>query len=254
VEGPIHAYIQARGLNQAAGEDRFEGECPFCAANPHFLMGGSGDWECRSCGRSGEFADLPSPEPAKPTSGGTGPSSTSPPGLIKDRPPYGRRPIESPRQCVFAGTVNHATYLRDETGNRRFWPVTCGRIDIEALRRDRDQLWAEAVARFHAGDPWWLDSPELNALAAEEQSERLQQDDPWSEKVIEWAGDWCEMAGDVSVYGVLETGLDLSVQQRDQRAANRVARILKAAGFERFRKRDGEKLEWRYRRRPGGTA
>jgi predicted P-loop ATPase len=59
------------------------------------------------------------------------------------RPPYGMRLVESPRQCVFAGTVNHSTYLPDETAGRRFLPITCGRIDVEALVRDRDQLWAE---------------------------------------------------------------------------------------------------------------
>jgi len=83
------------------------------------------------------------------------------------RPPYGKRLIESPRQCVFAGTVNHSTYLRDDTGARRFWPVACGRIDIDALARDRDQLWAETKVRFDAGDPWWLDSAELVNEAAD---------------------------------------------------------------------------------------
>ncbi len=70
------------------------------------------------------------------------------------RLPYGMRLVESPRQCVFAGTVNHSTYLRDETGGRRFWPITCGRIDVDELARDRDQLWAEAKERFATGAVW----------------------------------------------------------------------------------------------------
>jgi predicted P-loop ATPase len=47
------------------------------------------------------------------------------------RPSYEKRVIESRRQCVFAGSVNHCAYLRDETGGRRFWPVACTRIFCE---------------------------------------------------------------------------------------------------------------------------
>ena len=101
------------------------------------------------------------------------------------RPPYGRYTVEVPRQCVFAGTVNPDTYLRDETGNRRFWPVRCGTIDIAALARDRDQLWAEAVARFRAGAIWWLDTPELLAEAAAEQDKRYQAD-AWDDLISHW--------------------------------------------------------------------
>src|SRR5579875_3836634 len=101
------------------------------------------------------------------------------------RPPFGKRVIECPRQCVFAGTVNHTEYLRDETGARGFWPVLCGAIDIEALARDRDQLWAEAKPRYSSGEQWWLDTAALVEIAAEEQAARYQ-GDPWEEVIAPW--------------------------------------------------------------------
>lgn len=62
------------------------------------------------------------------------------------RPPYGTTTVDRPRTCVFIATTNAITYLPDATGNRRFLPVPCSRVNIPLLRTDRDQLLAEADA------------------------------------------------------------------------------------------------------------
>jgi len=101
------------------------------------------------------------------------------------RAPYGRQPADHPRQCVFGGTTNDEECLHDATGARRFWGVNCVSIDIEALRRDRDQLWAEAVHRHRAGEPHWLDTDDLKKAAAAEAEEHYSAD-PWEDAIRDW--------------------------------------------------------------------
>lgn len=75
------------------------------------------------------------------------------------RPKYGREAESHARRCVAIGSTNKAYFLHDSTGSRRFWVVegTKGaRVDIARLRDVRDQLWAEAVARYRDGEQWWL--------------------------------------------------------------------------------------------------
>lgn len=99
------------------------------------------------------------------------------------RPPYGRRVIEVARRCVFAGSVNHAQYFHDPTGNRRFWPVKCTRIDTPRLGLDRDQLWAESVVAFRAGEKWHPETRGDAALFALEQQDRVELD-IWHDPVV----------------------------------------------------------------------
>ena len=160
------------------------------------------------------------------------------------RPPYGKRLIESARQCVFAGSVNHSTYLRDETGGRRFWPVTCTRILIDDLRRDRDQLWAEAVARYRAGERWWLDTAELVLAAEQEQADRYE-GDAWDELMAKWI----EGRESVSIDEILTMCLDKAKGTWTQSDKNRVSRSLRALGWERHKTGPRIRREWRYRPR-----
>lgn len=98
------------------------------------------------------------------------------------RAPYGRRVEDHKRQCVFFGTTNSTAFLRDDTGNRRFWPVRLGEeppaltvwddLTPELVR----QLWAEAVIRYEDGEPLTL-TGELEAVAREQQSD-FTEDDP----------------------------------------------------------------------------
>ena len=159
------------------------------------------------------------------------------------RPPYGRNTIELPRQCVFAGTVNHNEYLRAETGGRRFWPVTCTKIDIDPLAKIRDQLWGEALYRYRAGAKWWLDTSDLNAAAADEQRERYQPD-AWEEII----GRHIETLSFVTVGDILQRVLNIPPENWRQTDATRIARVLKAAGWERRQVWIGQQREWRYSR------
>lgn len=100
----------------------------------------------------------------------------------KGRPAFGREVISQPRTCVFFGTINEKEFLRDPTGNRRFWPVRTSDatvVDKEALRRDRDQLWAEAVVRNNARPSLILDEELWSAAAAEQNAHRIK--DSWEE-------------------------------------------------------------------------
>jgi predicted P-loop ATPase len=163
------------------------------------------------------------------------------------RAAYARCTATHPRRCVFAGSTNDAIFLRDGTGNRRFWPVQTGKIDLDALARDRDQLWAEAVHRCQAGDPWWITDPQLSADVIAAQESRLATD-AW-EPVI---ADWLDSQDSVTVGEILSGALQISRQDWTPQHQTRVAKILQRLGWERTRRRVEGERQYIYVRADGG--
>lgn len=142
------------------------------------------------------------------------------------RPAYGREEVTEPRRCVFAGTTNKSYWLRDETGGRRFWPVKVGVIDLAALERDRDQLWAEAVTRFYQGERWWLEG-EVAEFALSEAGER-RPEDPWRSRIAEIIQDQQEITTKevLSAMGIIHGDMTPALSKR-------VARELALLGWEK---------------------
>lgn len=160
------------------------------------------------------------------------------------RSSYAKRTVRHPRRCVFAGSTNNHAYLRDHTGNRRFWPVRCRFARLEDLQRDRDQLWAEAKHLYVSGERGYLtDSTE--ALARDEQEKRYEPD-PWEELIGKHLSDPSRQARGVSSNEVLEQALQLSKAHLTDGDAKRVAKCFQRLGWERRQRRIGEARVWLY--------
>jgi predicted P-loop ATPase len=164
------------------------------------------------------------------------------------RPPYGKNTIDQPRQCVFAGTINPTLggYLKDPTGNRRYWVVLCHKIDLDGLAKVRDQLLAEAVVRYKQGEHWWLNEDEYE-IAKVEQAERLQED-AWEDAVA----DYVKRLSDTTATEILENSLHLETGRISQADRNRVAKIMTGLGWKQKKMRvNGEpRRRWVNPRQP----
>lgn len=157
------------------------------------------------------------------------------------RPPFGRKVIDVPRSSILVGTVNPDSYLKDQTGNRRFWPVKTGTIKIDMLEHDRDQLFAEALVLYRKKHPWWLETTELIKEAALEQDIRVQSD-PWEERITQYTLE----REVVSVNMILEKIMLLNESEKTKTHERRVGTILRKLGYERKKMRVSGELKWRF--------
>lgn len=155
------------------------------------------------------------------------------------RPAYGRREVHQPRQCIFIGTTNKRAYLRDETGGRRYWPVRTGIIDNVALTRDREQILAEAVELYHAGERSWPDREFEREHIKPEQEARLERD-AWEEVIA----DWLVSRYDVTITEVARGALALECARIDRTTERRIAGIMQQLGWESLGKPKAGRRPW----------
>jgi len=155
------------------------------------------------------------------------------------RPSYGRREVIQPRQCVFVGTTNKAAYLRDETGGRRFWPIAAGTIDIEALIRDRDQLFAEAIRHYRGGTQWWPDRTFERDAIQPEQDARYEAD-AWEETIAAYL----EKQERVTVGQVARDGIGLETPRIGTADQRRITAAMERLGWQRATRGNSGERYW----------
>lgn len=180
------------------------------------------------------------------------------------RPPYGRENVNIPRACIFAGTVNHSEYLKDATGNRRYWPIRTGIFDIEAIHRDRDQLWAEAAHNFKAwvargrrkSECLWYPSTQDAEMIENEQKDR-EFDDGWIEHIAKWIKSpackkYMTEFGGVTPSQVVQGAINVDAENVDRTAMDRVAKVLtRGFGWKKERGQQHGVKVWMLRPREG---
>jgi Virulence-associated protein E len=156
------------------------------------------------------------------------------------RPAYGRMARDFPRQCTFIGTTNNPLPLQD-LENRRFMPVHCPK-DLIDIASQRDQLWAEAVHRYKAGEPWWVSDKDLLKTVREKQDEARQHDE-WEEELRTSL----RLIDKVTLTEAADR-LGIPVDRLDKGVQTRLGLAMKAIGFTRKRERVGSLRQYYWER------
>jgi len=139
------------------------------------------------------------------------------------RVPYGREIEDRPRQSIFIGTTNDKKYLDDHTGSRRYYPVECDtEVNLEFVKENRVQLFAEAVTRYKAGAIWY-EEPK----GQKEINSRRDKGDDWRS----WIEEYIEGKVLLSRREVFTEALDLTKRDVNSQARNRVNAVFQSLGY-----------------------
>jgi putative DNA primase/helicase len=151
------------------------------------------------------------------------------------RPPYGKAQQSFPRTCVFVGSTNDNDYLKDHTGARRFFPIQVTEANVDFIKTNRDQLFAEAVHLFKLGETWWQ-VPKESAI---EEQEARRQVDMWEDVISTYLLGKTETSMADIATGVLK----IEPGKLDLRIQHRIGRILRFLGWNNLpKKRAGKTI------------
>lgn len=149
-----------------------------------------------------------------------------------------------PRRSIFIGTGNQTEFLADTTGNRRWLPVPCGRVDHARVRNDRLQLWAEARERFGILGVEWREAQELSTATHDE----YRMSDTWAERIHDWLHTSDDLDGRtpansqfLKLGDIFLSALGMDLKQIKRGDELRVGGILREMGYTRTTVREGGK-------------
>lgn len=152
------------------------------------------------------------------------------------------------RRLLFFGSTNDEEFLNDPTGERRWLPGRCGLIDIEWIKANREQLWAEGAAKFMLGGVAWEEAVELG----QHEHHEFKVSDSWEPSVERWlnepqiSGQSPSQEGQVTIGEVLSGAVNIPVAQHDRSKVLRMAKVLKGLGWERRQITQGDRRVWFY--------
>lgn len=153
-------------------------------------------------------------------------------------PKYVEFEVKFKRRLIFIGSTNEDEFLADPTGERRWLPGRCGAIDVDWIKANRDQLWAEGAAKFMVGGVDWEEAERLGTEVHHE----FKVTDSWEGAVARWLleplsidGKSPDQTGHVSLAEVLAGAVNIPIAQQDRTKEMRMAKVLRHLGWNRKR-------------------